>query len=311
MDRPGYKKDFKSIAATTSRNLTEAVLHPSAPRSNQDLMHTAGNERVRTALKHFGFSTTTVPLTDGNKMHLHHHGCSMKRIFGPLTVFHTHNYADNYSLEILKLLCLEQSATDYVENQAWLDNFRVRSVNGLKDREDDVASDGLRGLADFTSTLFKCTEDQARGSAQGHSKVHSIPDGVTGLLQCLERLTEEINKLQEFSSGLHPTDELVESMVTKYTETYRRGHTTSHYHNRKEVVRGDVYRSSYTAMVYPGQKCLHLSVYYTRVNPAANPKASVYNGRLIYTKTLYTTPESWSHPAANFIVQTVLVTPGC
>jgi len=47
--------------------------------------------------------------------------------------------------------------------------FRVRSVNGLKDREDDVASDGLRGLADFTSTLFKCNESQARGSALGHS----------------------------------------------------------------------------------------------------------------------------------------------
>ena len=45
----------------------------------------------------------------------------------------------------------------------------MRSVNGLKDREDDVASDGLRGLADFTSTLFKCNESQARGSALGHS----------------------------------------------------------------------------------------------------------------------------------------------
>jgi hypothetical protein len=103
--------------------------------------------------------------------------------------------------------------------------FRVRSVNGLKDREDDVASDGLRGLADFTSTLFKCNESQARGSALGHSKVHSSAwkdlqqslkrrraelgktySSATGLLQCLERLTAEINKLQEFSSGLHPTD---------------------------------------------------------------------------------------------------------
>ena len=117
--------------------------------------------------------------------------------------------------------------------------FRVRSVNGLKDREDDVASDGLRGLADFTSTLFKCNESQARGSALGHSKVHSSAwkdlqqslkrrtaelgktySSATGLLQCLKRLTAEINKLQEFSSGLHPTDELVERIVTNYTETY-------------------------------------------------------------------------------------------
>ena len=182
------------------------------------------------------------------------------------------------SFEILKLLCLEQSATDYVENlhisalqqmhihtskspratyklralfeelscrqlykldQAWLDKSRVRSVNGLKDREDEVASDGLRGMADATSTLFECTENQARGSALGHSKVHSSAwkdlqqslerrtaerektySSANGLLQCLERLTAEINKLKEFSSGLHPTDELVESIVTHCTETY-------------------------------------------------------------------------------------------
>ena len=257
MDRPGFEKDFRSIAATTSRDFTEAVLHPSAPRSNQDLMHTAGNERVRNALRHLGFSTATVPLTDGNKMRLHHHGCSMNQIFGPLTVFHTHNYADNYSPEILKLLCVKQSDKDYVENidmptlqqmhihtasspratyklftlfeelsyrhlykvdQAWLGNFRLTSVNSFNDREDDFASNGLRGLADFTTAIFKCIEAQARGFAHGHGKVHSIPDGVTGLKQCLEKVTAQITKL-----GLHPTEELVERMVTKYTETYNQG----------------------------------------------------------------------------------------
>ena len=257
MDRPGFEKDFRSIAATTSRDFTEAVLHPSAPRSNQDLMHNAGNERVRNALRHLGFSTATVPLTDGNKMRLHHHGCGMNQIFGPLTVFHTHNYADNYSPEILKLLCVEQSDTDYVENidmptlqqmhihtasspratyklftlfeelsyrhlykvdQAWLGNFRLTSVNSFTDSEDDFASNGLRGLADFTTAIFKCIEAQARGFAHGHGKVHSIPDGVTGLKQCLEKVTAQITKL-----GLHPTEELVERMVTKYTETYNQG----------------------------------------------------------------------------------------
>ncbi len=103
MDRPGFEKDFRTIAATTSQDFAEAALHPSAPRSNEDLIRTAGNERVRTALRHLGFSTATVPLTDGNKMRLHHFGCAMNQIFGPLTVFHTHNYADNYSPEILKL----------------------------------------------------------------------------------------------------------------------------------------------------------------------------------------------------------------
>ena len=259
MDRPGFEKDFKSIAATTSRDFTEAVLHPSAPRSNQDLICTAGNEKVRTALRHLGFSTATVPLTDGNKMRLHHHGCGMNQIFGPLTVFHTHNYADNYSPEILKLLCSELSVTDYVQNiemptlqqmhqktassprstyklfilleelsyrhlyrvdQAWLGNFRLSSVNSFNDREDDFASNGLRGLADFVTALFKCIEAQARGFAHGHGKIHSIPDGVTGLMQCLEDVTAEITALQADSSGLHPTDELVDSVVTKHTEKY-------------------------------------------------------------------------------------------
>ena len=38
-------------------------------------------------------------------MRLHHFGNAMQRIFGPLTAFHTHNYADNYSPVILKLVC--------------------------------------------------------------------------------------------------------------------------------------------------------------------------------------------------------------
>ena len=78
-------------------------MHESQPRTNQDLITTAGNEKVRTALSHLSFSTATVPLTDGNKMRLHHFGCAMNRVFGPLTVFHTHNYADNYRPEILTL----------------------------------------------------------------------------------------------------------------------------------------------------------------------------------------------------------------
>ena len=102
-DRPGFEKDFKLISSISSEDFAEAALHPSAPRSNEDLIRTAGNERVREALRHLGFSIATVPLTDGNKMRLHHFGCAMNQIFGPLTVFHTQNYADNYSPEFLKL----------------------------------------------------------------------------------------------------------------------------------------------------------------------------------------------------------------
>ena len=115
-ERPGFEKDFQIIASTTAHEFTEAALHPSMPRSNEDLMHTSENQKVRTALRHLGFSTATVPLTDGNKMRLHHFGCALNRIFGSLTVFHTHNYADNYSPEILKLQSSEPPVTAYVQN---------------------------------------------------------------------------------------------------------------------------------------------------------------------------------------------------
>ena len=116
MDRPGFEKDFQVIAAASSEDFTQAALHPSAPRCNEHLIRTSGNERVRTALRHLGFSTATVPLTDGHKMRLHHFGCAMNQVFGPLTVFHTHNYADNYSPEILKLQTSEPPVIGYVQN---------------------------------------------------------------------------------------------------------------------------------------------------------------------------------------------------
>ena len=103
LDRPGFSKDLKAIAAATSEEFVQAALHESRPRSNEDLIHTAGGEKVRTALRHLLFSTATVPLTDGYKMRCHHLGTAMKLLFGPLTVFHTHNYADNYSPDILTM----------------------------------------------------------------------------------------------------------------------------------------------------------------------------------------------------------------
>ena len=48
--RAGFEKDFKTIAFATSKDFMEAALHPSQPRSNQDVLRIAGNERVRAAL---------------------------------------------------------------------------------------------------------------------------------------------------------------------------------------------------------------------------------------------------------------------
>ena len=155
-----------------------------------------------------------MPFTDGHKVRLHHFGCGMDDIFGPLTVFHTHNYADNYSPEILTLQSSEPPPLGYVQNtpmptlqemhqrtaasprstaklfllleelsyrhlyridHAQVGNFKIRSASGALLKEDDFASDGLRGLADFVASVFKCMEAQARGFAHGHGKVHSNP----------------------------------------------------------------------------------------------------------------------------------------
>jgi len=110
VDKVGFGKDFKNIASLSSQDIVSAALHESQPRTNQDLITTAGNEKVGAALLHLSFSTATVPLTDGNKMRLHHFGCAMNRVFGPLTAFHTHNYAGNYSPEILTLQGTESTA---------------------------------------------------------------------------------------------------------------------------------------------------------------------------------------------------------
>ena len=91
----------------------------------------------------------------------------------------------------------------YRVDQAWLGNFRLKSPTGAYNKEDDFASNGLRGLADFVTALFKCIESQARGFAHGHGKVHSIPDGTLGLLKCLEDVIEEIKAIQEASGGEH------------------------------------------------------------------------------------------------------------
>ena len=206
-------------------------------------------------------------------MRLHHFGCAMNQIFGPLTVFHTQNYADNYSPEILKLQSSEPAPGDgshlaseppvigYVQNilmptlqkmhqmtaasprstakffllmeelsyrhlyrvdQAWLGNFRLRSPAGAQFKEDDFASNGLRGLADFVTALFKCIESQARGFAHGHGKVHSIPDGTLGLLRCLEDVIKEIHALKVASGGEHPADDLVDGIVTQRTQAYNK-----------------------------------------------------------------------------------------
>ena len=110
----------------------------------------------------------------------------------------------------------------YRVDRAMLGNFKLPSPTGHDSREDDFASNGLRGLADFVTALFKAIEAQQRGFAHGHGKVHSIPDGTRGLMQCLEDVLGEINALRETSGGEHPAQEKVDAIVESHTESYNK-----------------------------------------------------------------------------------------
>ena len=259
MERPGFLKDLKAIAAATSEEFVQAALDESRPQTNADLIHTAGGDKVRTALRHLMFSTATVPLTDGYKMRCHHLGTAMKLLFGPLTVFHTHNYADNYSPDIVTMygcdppmaggkqnitmptlqqmhmktaasprstarffLLMEELSYRhlYRVDRAHLGNFNLHSAGGNLDREDDLASNGTCGLAAFTAAVFKVNESQQRGFAHGHGKVHSIPNGSKELYDSLENVVREVAKLKEASGDRHPADDDILAVVDKERQSY-------------------------------------------------------------------------------------------
>ena len=259
MERPGFHKDLHLIASASSDDFVQAALHGTQPRTNADLMHAAGNEKVRLALRHLMFSTATVPLTDGYKMRCHHLGVAMNRVFGPLTVFHTHNYADNYSPEILTLYGSDPPAKARTQNITMptlqqmhkntaaspratakffllmeelsyrhlyrvdvghLGKFKLTSAMGYLDREDDFASNGFCGLASFAAALFKCLESQARGFAHGHGKIHSVPNGTKGLYDSLENVVREINRLKEVSGDEQPADEEITRIIAAEMQSY-------------------------------------------------------------------------------------------
>jgi hypothetical protein len=51
------------------------------------------------------------------------------------------------------------------------------------------------------------------GVAHGHDKVHSMPNGTRGLLQCLKEVFRQIKAIRETSGGEHPAEEVVDSIV--------------------------------------------------------------------------------------------------
>ena len=82
-----------------------------------------------------------------------------------------------------------------------LGNFKIASCMSYLDREDDFASSGCRGLADFVTAVFKCIESQARGFAHGHGKVHSVPGATEGLIRCLQNTMRRVVALIQKAAG--------------------------------------------------------------------------------------------------------------
>ena len=94
--RPGFEKDVATIAAASSTDFFNAAMaSPNTACSNADLLRCPSGQKVHTALRQLLLSTATVPLTDGYNMCLNHMGNAMNLQWGSLTVFRTHNYADN------------------------------------------------------------------------------------------------------------------------------------------------------------------------------------------------------------------------
>ena len=108
----------------------------------------------------------------------------------------------------------------YRVDHAQVGNFKIRSASGALLKEDDFASNGLRGLADFVASVFKCMEAQARGFAHGHGKVHSIPDGTRDLLQCLDDVVQEIEALEAVGGGSHPAENIAEGIMKANADSY-------------------------------------------------------------------------------------------
>ena len=74
----------------------------------------------------------------------------------------------------------------------WLDNFRITLATSYTCPEDDLASNGMRCLADFVTALLKAINSQGRGFAHGHGKEHSIPESTQAQVKCSEEVHRRV-----------------------------------------------------------------------------------------------------------------------
>ena len=215
--REGFEQDEKAIASVSSEALLQSTLNVVNGEGEAGAMQprTKKSDAVEKALRNVMYSTATVPLTDGYKMRLRHIGHAMNILFGPLTTFSTHNFADTYS-PLLRVLCEGHGSMPTEEEPTmptlqemhrmsaaspastaslWLlrqelayihfygmdhmhiGKYFLRPVDNQAFREDHLASSGTAGLAGFGEPSLCPGEAQARGFEHGHDKKTSIPKG--------------------------------------------------------------------------------------------------------------------------------------
>ena len=214
--REGFGQDEKAIAATSSDQLVQMAVGIVKEQSGQAgavPSRTQVPESVQKALRNRMFSTAHVPLTDGHKMKLRHIGHAMNIVWGPLTTFSTHNYADTHSC-LLKTLCEGSGSMPQQEEPSmptlqemhkmtaaspvstakfWLlrQELSYRHLYGMDrlhigslhlsttdskcNREDHMASSGKQGVAGYGESSLAPGEAQARGFEHAHDKKNCNP----------------------------------------------------------------------------------------------------------------------------------------
>ena len=105
--REGFQQDKRAIASVSSEQpfqMTVSAVNGQTGEAGAVQPRTQTPVAVENALRNLLFLTATEPLTDGYKMRLRHIVHAMNILFGPLTAFSTHDFADTYS-PLLRVLC--------------------------------------------------------------------------------------------------------------------------------------------------------------------------------------------------------------
>ena len=250
--REGFQQDEKAIASVSSDEILQSALRVAHSESEEGAVppRTNTTSNVEKALRNLMFSTATVPLTDGYKMRLRHTGHAMNIIFGPLTTFSTHNFADTYS-PLLWILCerLGEMPTEeeptlptlqemhrmtaaspastasfwllrqelayrhfYRMDGMHIGKHHLTSCDARQAREDNLASSGTAGLSGFGESSLCPGEAQARGFEHGHDKKTSIPKGHYMQYEELKAILSARRLCQQAAEATSPRQHAGEAM---------------------------------------------------------------------------------------------------